>query len=817
MFSHTFCKHTGLSLLAVLLALTFLPFSALALTENVLESAPEVTVTEAPADNAGTEESQDEHDFMPFSPYNYMPYNPFANSENETLPESEQLNQPQLTDAEMEKYREIKAAQEAGEKLLWVKKNFLAPERVEVAGVYPLDPAEYAGETFYVILPDRQMDRSDLQNLMAAFDQLGIPFDPDSLNVRNCARGSYLALRYASRELSYEEQLRMDSLRALIRRGKLDSETVVPDYPFRTALVHMPGYEKNDYYYTPFCFYPYRSMTDNELTAYALTKEEKWEIDPDRIEKTSRESIHSLLRVPFLMTLRREYRRTYSQNHIEYENTFSIDTEERAFPDETPCYIYVEQYALLNRSASETTVHSLVFDYPASYEYEDSESDEFNAVAGQQAACSEEELKAAAQRWMETFLLIPAESVVTDWTFAKSDVHEDTVQLTMLTRDWVIRLELLRSNARYYSCSFDSLNSYLVTKATEADVSDWEIDPAVIEKSSRECAYSLVRLPEDMPLRDMRRFTYDNSVEYVDYFGTDILEAGKAYASLDETPYTMLVEHSFHNGSPSGTDIARISIDYPASYWSLPADSHAECSEKELRTAAAKWVKDFLLIPVETDPENWVFGNEYAYLEECVAFVIPASEWIVRLQIRKSDAKYVSCDILNREYTDLGNEPVYDPELVAQNARQFVSGILSLPLDQAAEKVSEASSGYLQYRCEYTFDTESGSGAPDYLSVYQVPDSHESSGLHMDCLFITYHAAAPGTETLTCDEDYLSAARQWAAEYLLIPQDKILEDWTLDPANSSVHQRCILRTADLDIYLDINTDGLCVWTGIYPH
>lgn len=811
MFSHKFCKHTGLSLLAALLALTFLPFSALAVTENVLESAPEVTVTEAPADAAGAEESRDEYD--------YMPYSPFITSENETLSESEQLNQPRLTDAEMEKYREIKAAREAGEKLLWVKQDFLAPERVKVAGVYPLDPAEYAGETFYVILPDRQMDRSDLQNLMAAFDQLGISFDPDSLNFRNCARGSSLASGYSSRELSYEEQLRMDTLRALIRRGKLDSETVVPDYPFRTALVHMPGYEKDDYYFTPFCFFPYRSMTDNELAAFALMKEEKWEIDPDRIEKISRESIHSLLRVPFLMTLRNETRSEYSQEHIEYGNYFSVDAEESAFPDEIPVDIYVEHVARMNGSEPEAVVSRLSFDYPASYEYyEDSGSDGSGAVSGRQAVCSKEELKAAAQRWMETNLLIPAESVQTDWTFAKSEIDEGIVQLTMLTHDWVIVLELLSSNARYYGCDISRLSSYAGSGAAEADVSGWEIDPAVIEKASRECAYSLVRLPENITLTDMHRATHNNvdSIEYVDYFETDIWEAGGMYGSLDETPYTLFVEHYYHSDPVPGTDIVRLSVDYPADYWSRPVDPQAECSEKELRAAAEQWVKDFLLIPVEKDPESWYLGNEYAYSEECVAFIIPAYDWILRLQIRRSDAKYVSCDITNRKYSSLDNElaePVDDTALIDQNARQFVYGILNLPVIPAAENIKDESPRSPRYRCDYTLDTAESSGEPGQLIIYQDPDYRESSGLHVDLVFITYHAPAPGAEPLDC----LSAARQWAAEYLLIPQDKILEDWSLDPANSSVHQRCILRTADLDIYLDINTNGQCVWTGIYPH
>ncbi len=807
MFFHKFFKHTGLTLLSALLALTFLPFSALAVTENALESAPEVTVTESPADNADSDEFRYEYD--------YLPYSTLPVSGAETLPESEQLKQPRLTDAEMEKYREIMAAREAGEKILWVKQNFLSPERVEVAGVYPLDPSEYDGETFYVILPDRQMDRSDLQNIMAAFDQLGISFDPESLNVRNCVRVSYLP-DFATRALSYEEELRMNTLRALIRRGKLDSETVEPAYPCQTALVKLSGY---DGMYTPFCFFPYRSMTDNELAAYSLTKEAKWEIDPDRIEKVSRDTVHSLLRVPFLMTLRNETRSEYSQEHIEYGNYFSVDAEESAFPDEIPVDIYVEHVARMNGSEPEADVSRLRFNYPASYEYyEDSGSDGSGAVSGRQAVCSKEELKAAAQRWMETNLLIPAESVQTDWTFAKSEIDEGVVQLTMLTHDWVIVLELLSSNARYYGCDISRLSSYAGSGAAEADVSGWEIDPAVIEKASRECAYSLVRLPENITLTDMHRATHNNddSIEYFDYFETDILEAGGMYGSLDKTPYTLFVEHYYHSDPVPGTDIVQLYVDYPADHWSRPVDPQAECSEKELRAAAEQWVKDFLLIPVEKDPESWYLGNEYAYSEECVAFIIPAYDWILRLQIRRSDAKYVSCDIVKREYTSLDNElaePVDDTALIDQNARQFVSGILNLPVIPAAENVKDESPRNPRYRCDYTLDTAESSGKPSHLIIYQDPDYRESSGLHVDLVFITYHAPAPGAEPLDC----LSAARKWAADYLRIPQDKILDDWALDTTHSSACQSCILRTADLDILLDINENGQCVWTGIYPH
>ena len=45
MFEHKHMKRFCISLLAAMLALTLLPFSALAVTENVLETAPEVTPT----------------------------------------------------------------------------------------------------------------------------------------------------------------------------------------------------------------------------------------------------------------------------------------------------------------------------------------------------------------------------------------------------------------------------------------------------------------------------------------------------------------------------------------------------------------------------------------------------------------------------------------------------------------------------------------------------------------------------------------------------------------------------------------------------
>ena len=104
-FERKHIQHLWFSLVAALLALTLVPFSAMALTENVLEAAPEITAVEVPPEEIPAEENEEAKDSWddedPYLPYKeYLP-------ERGTTPEEGQYYNPRLSDSELARYKEL--------------------------------------------------------------------------------------------------------------------------------------------------------------------------------------------------------------------------------------------------------------------------------------------------------------------------------------------------------------------------------------------------------------------------------------------------------------------------------------------------------------------------------------------------------------------------------------------------------------------------------------------------------------------------------------------------------------------------------------
>ena len=235
MFEHKHMKRIWTSLLAVMLALALLPLSALAVTENVLETAPEVTPTvmvteevrateeipaaeETEAEESAAAEASSARDVEEYSPY--MPYEQYLPVRG-TTPEAEQYKLPRMSDRELDRYKELLGQVSDGSLSLEGVSSCVNRKDIDETsvGVYTLDPEDFAGETFYVILPyDRRMMDQQILSLIASFKELGISFDPDSLNERNCTRMAYSG---GTRFLSREEESRKATLQALISRGLL--------------------------------------------------------------------------------------------------------------------------------------------------------------------------------------------------------------------------------------------------------------------------------------------------------------------------------------------------------------------------------------------------------------------------------------------------------------------------------------------------------------------------------------------------------------------------------------------------------------------
>ena len=619
-----------ISLLAVLLALSLFPFSAMAITEDEIQSAPEISLPEDDISVTGPEASevtsQDDSIYCPG--LNALP-------RRGTLKESEELNLPRLTDAELSMVREILAAREAGEKPEFTDRHYAQAENVFEAGVYPLDPKEFGGNTFYVILPYFQMNRNQLQSLVSAFDELGIPFDPDSLNNTNCVRGTKLLYNSATRTLSDEEQKRFNEIQEMIRHDVFDREAFTAADNCRTIQVQMPGYDHAAYdYLKPFSFYPYRAMTDNELATFALAQGKTWEVHPDRLEKKARQYAHQVFLLPLSMTAIDETRYAYSDSYIEYRNTFRIDAENSdglyASPDEMPNEVMVEQVLLEEQGvlSSETAVVRILIDYPALY----SENKEGRSV------CSEEELKAAARQWAERYLLVSGEDILSDWVFDERIEDWGSVQYRLLTTKWLVCLEMSESDAGYmqaciynrnYAVEFDGWNTDdSEKKEAETEESAWKTDRYTIDKNARQEVYSFLKLPLNM-VTDSISLSDAGYVQYrCDYsFIAEDGAGGKDSSAM--TPESMIVYQTPYLTKDSELKLEAVFLSYPSR-----SDLSARRSDEEYLAAARKWTEETMPVSKDQILSNWTCNQEASV--GCVIYVLQTTEWTVYLQMHHS-------------------------------------------------------------------------------------------------------------------------------------------------------------------------------------
>ena len=334
---------TTVIMLAALLALTMIPIAAFATDEDTLEPAPEIILTaeaageenesaaEEPLALAAAEDSYADHYFWEDP---YLPDCIYPNHDEDVQDQEWIYSDPGLTLAETNRIRELMAAVEAGEKSLADVSYPEHPDELKI-GVYPVDPADFAGENFYLTLPSRRMKDNDLLYLLSCFEQLDIPFDPDELYSRNCMRG--FMNDGTTRKLSQEENERMTALRHQIANGTLTEEDIHPETECKTI----------DTWFGPFSLYPYRRMTDDELAAFALRRESRWENDPDEVEKAARDFAGEVLELPLSMKLTETSRSLipYSNKAEGYGLTFRVEyTDAEGKTLETtgkPCQVYV--------------------------------------------------------------------------------------------------------------------------------------------------------------------------------------------------------------------------------------------------------------------------------------------------------------------------------------------------------------------------------------------------------------------------------------------------------------------------------------------
>ena len=276
-----------------------IPACALAVTEGVVEDAPMVEMENVSA-------AQAEVSYLPDGSYyagygDWMPEwekSPvFVESEFDGECYHDVEQRPRMTAGEAARAKALLAAYQAG-KISYEGGSILDKMEDVVVGVYALDPHEFDGERAYVILPGPCMTDEQLLAVIAAYDELGLVFDPDALNYRNCARGGGIE---TNRFLTEEERERHRNLARLIERGLIDVTGVAGEGMRNPRL--------DSRYFcgmTDFTIRPYRAATDEEFAAQLVAsgyRDRTGEIDYAGIERESRAVLNGRLGAALSMEL----------------------------------------------------------------------------------------------------------------------------------------------------------------------------------------------------------------------------------------------------------------------------------------------------------------------------------------------------------------------------------------------------------------------------------------------------------------------------------------------------------------------------------
>ncbi|MBP3657643.1 MAG: hypothetical protein J6K32_13255 [Clostridia bacterium] len=286
-----------LRIASLILLLWLLPALALAVTEGVVEDAPQVDLSLAQEVSYLPDGSYyaGDGDWTPAwgASESHVPQEP---DEYGFFPEVWQV--PSLTEGEIIRAKRLMEAYAAGGATGDGASVLGRTEDVAV-GVYPLDPAQYDGETVFVILPGVSLTDEQLLAIIDAYAQLGLTFDPAALTYRCCMRGGGIE---ASRFYTQEERERYTQIAGLIRRGILPApEAGTPD---GCAYIRLqPSYFNG---LDSFVLRPYRRMTDDELAALLAAggvHDETAETDFDDVERKARAALCGRLGLPLSMPL----------------------------------------------------------------------------------------------------------------------------------------------------------------------------------------------------------------------------------------------------------------------------------------------------------------------------------------------------------------------------------------------------------------------------------------------------------------------------------------------------------------------------------
>lgn len=414
------------ALLSAVLAL--MPAAAFATGEDVLEPAPALDLPDAAEETVNAANTAAE---VPYLPYAYL-----DEGRSDNYPEEKRYNLPRLTEEEAARAARLAAEMKEDGKLSGNVPDCLNRKEDVAVGVYALNPEDFDGETFYVILPDSRLSDDMLRSVIAAFDRLGIPFDPVVLNGRNCIRGTPYG--NANRGLSYEESERMKTIRQQVHRGMIDPASV----QISSGCLYADLVETADTYFSSepvrFCIYPYRSMTDGELAAFAFVTEGVWDIDPALIEKQAMAQIRARVNVPLALEAEDEQMVRKADGTRIYQNRFTVsyldDFSRPVYPDGKPGRITVWQEQAPDENEAKAS-HIWI-------EYYVSES------AGTDGPeYSEEDWKEAARQRAKEILRLPEEQLPAEWEVVPPETEDTLIAVSAhMGSDW-LTMAFSRRNA----------------------------------------------------------------------------------------------------------------------------------------------------------------------------------------------------------------------------------------------------------------------------------------------------------------------------------------------------------------------------------
>ena len=436
MFVFRQSRRPGIILLTALLILTLLPLASYADTSTIIYSpyAPEITrwPERHPVENTNIQQDPEVYDR---DGYSY----------------------PWLTDLELVKFREYQAALKDGE-IGYAGESIINPSTVtsDDVAVFSLDPDEFCGESYYVFLPDSSsVTDTQLVALAAAFEDLGINFDPDSLNDRNCCRHCNVL---ETRILTDEETSRMEEIKNRIRRGQLTKE----DIPEGTQILTVEkrtlrtwGLDRKT-----FLFYPYRRMTDDELALFALEDEEVWDVNPDELKAAALKDAGDLINLPRsvheyepctsreLMQIKGEPYLPRSSAVYQYTSQFYFEGYD-GFYDRIHCNMDVVQMQEIGSAAETVGIH-LWYGYYSTFS--DSDYPESH----------EAEWLAAVQNWAGQVLRLPEDVMQDGWTvsYQMEDYGSNLVQLKLVTQEYEICVWVYQNSAKVSDCLIYNRNWY---------------------------------------------------------------------------------------------------------------------------------------------------------------------------------------------------------------------------------------------------------------------------------------------------------------------------------------------------------------------